>query len=185
MGLRVRFQFPVGRIFHRAAGRPKWTGRTNGAARSRFDDASVRVIVGRRAMPTPGDCDFSNRAPRSTSMAPIGGSDVGGPNNRGNRNCRCFHSAVARWRKRAPRFAIDAEVIAAAALLSAVLVVGLLNGGRLRADRRRVQHRRLRPQGARLVHERLQGPVPLRDRRIFAVVLRAVVSHAHGLSPVV
>jgi len=35
-------------------------------------------------------------------------------------------SAVARGRKGAPRFAIDAEIIAAAALLSAVLAVGLL-----------------------------------------------------------
>lgn len=62
---------------------------------------------------------------------------------------------------------------------------GARDGGGLWADRRRVQHRRLRTQGACLVHERLQGPLPLRDRRIFAVVLRAVVSHAHGLSPVV
>jgi hypothetical protein len=36
------------------------------------------------------------------------------------------HSAVARGRKGAPRFAIDAEIIAAAFLLSAVLAVGLL-----------------------------------------------------------
>jgi len=36
------------------------------------------------------------------------------------------HSAVARRRKGAPRFAIDAEIIAAAFLLSAVLAVGLL-----------------------------------------------------------
>jgi hypothetical protein len=36
------------------------------------------------------------------------------------------HSAVARGRKGALRFAIDAEVIAAAALLRAVLAVGLL-----------------------------------------------------------
>jgi hypothetical protein len=36
-----------------------------------------------------------------------------------------FRSAVARWRKRAPCFSVDAEVIAAIALLSAALVVGL------------------------------------------------------------
>jgi hypothetical protein len=31
MGLRVRFQFPVGRIFHRRLRRPKWTGCAKGA----------------------------------------------------------------------------------------------------------------------------------------------------------
>lgn len=36
-----------------------------------------------------------------------------------------FHSVFRRWTDRAPGFAIDAEVIAAAALLTAVLVVGL------------------------------------------------------------
>jgi hypothetical protein len=36
-----------------------------------------------------------------------------------------FRSTVAWWRKRAPRFSIDAEVIVAIALLSAALVVGL------------------------------------------------------------
>jgi hypothetical protein len=35
-------------------------------------------------------------------------------------------NADASWRRRAPLFAVDAEVIAATALLSAVLAVGLL-----------------------------------------------------------
>ena len=54
------------------------------------------------------------------------GRDVGGPVNRGNGKCRSLHSAVARGRKRALAVSrIDAEIVAAAALLAAVLVVGL------------------------------------------------------------
>ena len=57
-------------------------------------------------------------------MAPIGGSDVGGATIEGT-ELPMLHSAVTRWRKRVSGLAVDAEVVAAAALLGAVLVVGL------------------------------------------------------------
>ena len=52
MGLRARFQFPVGRIFHRAVGRPKWTGRTNGAN-------IARSCVARRLWELDDDASWS------------------------------------------------------------------------------------------------------------------------------
>jgi len=50
---------------------------------------------------------------------------------------------------------------------------------RITAVDRRIQHRRLRPQGACLVHERLCGPVSVRDGRRVSVDVWTVGSDAH------
>jgi hypothetical protein len=52
--------------------------------------------------------------------------DVDAPTIEGEQKLPIVSGADARWRRRAPLFAVDAEVIAATALLSAVLAVGLL-----------------------------------------------------------
>ena len=57
-------------------------------------------------------------------MAPIGWLDVISPTSEGQ-DLPIFQNSLRRGTNRGPGFAIDTEIVAAAALLSAVMVIGL------------------------------------------------------------
>jgi hypothetical protein len=93
-----------------------------------------------------------------------------------------LHSAVTRWRKRVSGLAVDAEVVAAAALLGAVVVVGLATASDYGLT---VDEFNTDDYGPKALAWYTSG---FKDRSHFETVefsLWYVVSHAHGLCPVV